>query len=195
MLLIDNHDSFTFNLVELLRSLGKNKVKIIKPDQLNINELHLHDHIIFSPGPGLPDEQPAMFRILVEVEKNSISKSGKQKILGVCLGMQAIVQYSGGSLFQLNNVIHGQCRSLNIIKPSHPIFSGIGQPCSVGLYHSWAADKAALPECLEVLAESEEGVVMAIEHRTLPFTGVQFHPESFMTEAGAKMVDNWFNDV
>ena len=192
ILLLDNHDSFTWNLVELLRSLGKYKVNIVTPETLRISDLAHHDRIIFSPGPGLPQEQPAMLNLLNFVERVFRQDGRKVPVLGVCLGMQAIVQHFGGLLYQQDKVVHGQPRKLNLIHPSHSLFRGIEQGTTVGLYHSWAVDKATLPGCLEILAESEEeGTVMAVSHKELPISGVQFHPESVISSHGRQLMENW----
>jgi anthranilate synthase/aminodeoxychorismate synthase-like glutamine amidotransferase len=184
ILLLDNHDSFTWNLVDLLRNYDKVNVNIITPEQLRISELAEYDRIIFSPGPGLPAEQPAMFEIL--------SKAGDQTpILGVCLGMQAIAQYFGGTLLNLPDVVHGQPRKLKMIRPDHPLFEGIPDGTPVGLYHSWAVDPDTLPGCLETLATTQNGTIMALAHKTFPICGFQFHPESVMTPMGMQMMHNW----
>ncbi|MEI7896148.1 MAG: aminodeoxychorismate/anthranilate synthase component II [bacterium] len=193
ILLLDNHDSFTWNLVELLRSIGKVNVNIITPEQLIINDLEHYDRIIFSPGPGLPDEQPAMFDILTTVEKLHNNGSKAIPVLGVCLGLQAIAVHFGGTLLNLPSVVHGQPRKLNILNPEHPLFTGIPVNCEAGLYHSWAVDPETLPLCLETLATSADGTIMALAHKTLPVTGVQFHPESIMTPNGRQMVGNWLS--
>jgi len=186
LLLLDNHDSFTWNLVELLRNKGKVSVNIITPEQLMISDLAEYDRIIFSPGPGLPGEQPAMFDIL--------SNTGAYTpVLGVCLGMQAIAQFFGGTLLNLPDVVHGQQRHLKILPTCHPLFEGIPDGTPVGLYHSWAVDPHALPECIDVLATTHDGTIMALAHKTLPVCGVQFHPESIMTPLGIQMIDNWLS--
>jgi anthranilate synthase component 2 len=191
LLLLDNHDSFTWNLVELLRRTGKVSVKILTPEQLQIGELTVYDRIIFSPGPGLPHEQPAMFDVLRAVEQLWNEGGKKIPVFGVCLGFQAIAVHFGGTLFNLPAVVHGQPRKLHIVSPDHPVFHGISEGSDVGLYHSWAVDKTTLPECLEPLALSSDGTLMALAHKTLPVCGVQFHPESIMTPCGRKMVENW----
>jgi len=191
LLLLDNHDSFTWNLFELLRNTGKVNVNILKPEHLNISELYSYDKIIFSPGPGLPAEQPAMFEILKSVESLYTEGLKPIPVLGVCLGMQAIAIHFGGSLYNLRTVVHGQPRKLTILRPGHPLFRGIGEDCEVGLYHSWAVDSATLPGCLESLATTVDGTLMAMAHKTLPVCGVQFHPESIMTPYGMKMIGNW----
>ena len=191
LLLLDNHDSFTWNLVELLRGFGKVNVNILTPEQLQISDLDRYDKIIFSPGPGLPFEHPAMFDILRTVEH--LWNEGRKiiHVFGICLGHQAIAIHFGGTLFNLPSVVHGQPRKLNILRPNHPVFSGIPDECEVGLYHSWAVDPATLPGCLETLAITHDGTIMALAHKTLPVWGVQFHPESIMTTPGAQMIENW----
>jgi len=178
-------------MVELLRGSGKDNVNILTPEQLKISELGQYDRIIFSPGPGLPDEQPAMFGILSAVEQIYHEGGVKIPVFGVCLGMQAIAIQYGGSLLNLPSVVHGQPRKLKILQPTHTVFMGIPDNCEVGLYHSWAVDPATLPGCLETLAVTKDGTIMALSHNILPICGVQFHPESIMTPAGKKMIENW----
>lgn len=195
ILLLDNHDSFTWNLVELLRAAGKGSTIILRPEELRPGWAGSFDRVIFSPGPGLPQEQPVMFRVLEQVGKLFLSGEKTVPVLGVCLGMQAVALHYGGSLFNLSFVVHGQSRELLIRKKDHPLFRGIPDRTPVGLYHSWAVDPDSLPGTLEVLAHSPEGTVMALAHRSLPVCGVQFHPESFMTRDGLAMVRNWLDSV
>jgi anthranilate synthase/aminodeoxychorismate synthase-like glutamine amidotransferase len=191
LLLLNNHDSFTWNLVELLRRTGKVNVIILTPEQLKITELEQYDQVMFSPGPGLPREQPAMFDILGAVEKLSVDGRKTIPVFGVCLGMQAMAIYFGGSIFNLPTVVHGQPGKMKILQPNHVIFHGLPNEFDVGLYHSWAVDPLALPGDLEILATTIEGTIMALAHKTLPIWGVQFHPESIMTPCGQKMIENW----
>jgi len=191
LLLLDNHDSFTWNLAELLRSTGKVSFNIISSGKFEISSMQEYDKIIFSPGPGLPQEQPAMFRILEEIDVRRQKKEKIPAVLGVCLGMQAIALHFGAKLFNLPEVVHGQPRKLTILRPDHFIFKGIPNGFEAGLYHSWAVDPGSLPGSLEVLAETSDGTLMAIAHKTLPFCGVQFHPESIMTEHGKRLIENW----
>jgi anthranilate synthase component 2 len=200
LLLLNNHDSFTWNLAELLRSIGAGPFTVISSSEFRLPMIDSYDRIIFSPGPGLPEEQPAMFEILeegsgfrVQGSKFKVQGSGFKvpAILGVCLGMQAIAIHFGGSLINLPSVVHGQPRKLQILKPEHPLFNGIPDGSEVGLYHSWAVDPETLPECLEILAVTDEGTIMALAHKTLAICGVQFHPESIMTPFGRKIVENW----
>jgi anthranilate synthase/aminodeoxychorismate synthase-like glutamine amidotransferase len=194
LLLLDNHDSFTWNLVELLRGSGKYTVKIVTPEEYRAGSIGGYDRVIFSPGPGLPQEQPAMFNILGETEKLFHETGREIPVFGVCLGIQAMAVHFGGSLFNLPAMIHGQPRKLKMVMAGHPLFNGIPDGCEVGLYHSWAVDPATLPGCLEVLAVSPEGTILALAHQTLPICGVQFHPESIMTPLGKKMMQNWLTD-
>lgn len=147
--------------------------------------------IIFSPGPGLPDEQPAMFRILKEIEVRMQRRQSVPSILGVCLGMQAIALHFGARLENLPTVIHGQSKRMTLLEPDHFLFRGIPLHPVVGLYHSWAVVRESMPDDLMLLAVTSEGVPMALAHRMLPVTGVQFHPESVMTKWGKRMVENW----
>jgi para-aminobenzoate synthetase component 2 len=191
LLLLDNHDSFTWNLVDLLRRSDKVNVNIIKPEQLKINELDHYDQIIFSPGPGVPQEHPAMFDILRTVEHLYEKNIKSINVFGVCLGMQAVAIHFGGKLYHLPMVVHGQPKKLKILQSNHFIFKGIPDQCEVGLYHSWAVDPHTLPGCLEPLATTQDGTLMALVHKTLPICGVQFHPESIMTSIGHQMILNW----
>lgn len=150
-----------------------------------------YDRIIFSPGPGLPQEQQAMFRILEEIEVRLLKKEKIPAVLGVCLGMQAIALHAGAKLFNLPEVVHGQPRKLNVLRPDHYLFKGISDGFEAGLYHSWAVDPESLPGSLEVLAKTSDGTLMAIAHKALPFCGVQFHPESIMTPEGRRLLVNW----
>ena len=193
ILLLNNHDSFTWNLVELLRRIGKININIVTPEKLRIGELARYNQIIFSPGPGLPQEQPAMFDVLQAVEQLIYHGAAKISVFGVCLGMQAIAQYFGGKLVNLPGVVHGQPRKLTILRPDHPYFTGIPEGSAVGLYHSWSVDPGTFPGCLEILAATQDGTIMALAHKTLPITGVQFHPESIMTPLGSRMIQNWLN--
>lgn len=132
-----------------------------------------------------------MFGILEEIEVRRLKKEKIPTVLGVCLGMQAIALHAGAKLFNLPEVVHGQPRKLTILRPDHFLFKGIPNDFEAGLYHSWAVNPESLPGSLEVLAKTSEGTVMAIAHKTLPFCGVQFHPESIMTPEGRRLLVNW----
>jgi anthranilate synthase component II len=184
ILLIDNHDSFTYNLAGLLRANGKISFNIVTPELLDTVNIPGYDGIIFSPGPGLPGEHPVMSEIL---EHYANTKS----ILGICLGLQAIAVHFGGQLYNFDKVVHGHVKKIRIIKPEPKLFKGFPDEFEGGLYHSWAISKDHIPDCLDVVAESSEGIVMAISHNNLDVCGVQFHPESFLTPLGQKLIDNW----
>ena len=184
ILLLDNHDSFTFNLVELLRNNGKVSFNVLKSDEVDVRTLDSYDKIIFSPGPGLPEEQPAMFGILREY-------AHRKPILGICLGHQAIALHFGADLFNLPKVVHGQPRIMEIAKPAHYIFHGIPADLPVGLYHSWAVAEISHSSDLRVIALSKDGVIMGLAHKKYDVCGLQFHPESVITHMGQRMMDNW----
>jgi anthranilate synthase component 2 len=187
ILLLDNHDSFTFNLAELLRSFNKVKFNILTPEKLVMGQVQDYDKILFSPGPGVPREQPVMFEIL--------SRFGRSKpVLGICLGFQAIAIHFGCRLYNLEEVVHGQPRELTVLRSEHYLFRGIPDKTSVGLYHSWAVDRAGLPKPVVPLAESGDGILMALSHNRYDICGVQFHPESIMTPMGHKMMGNWIRN-
>jgi anthranilate synthase component II len=184
ILLIDNHDSFTYNLAELLGNNGKISFKIVTAELLPSVSVTEYDGIIFSPGPGLPQEHPVMFEILKHFEQ---SKS----ILGICLGLQAIAIHYGGHLFNFRDVVHGQVKKIRVIQPELRLFKGFPDEFEAGLYHSWAMSEQNIPDCLEINAVSSEGIIMAIRHKTYDVCGVQFHPESIMTPLGQRLIDNW----
>jgi anthranilate synthase component 2 len=186
ILLLDNHDSFTYNLAGLLRNHGKVTFNIIQPEDLVFEEVMKFDKILFSPGPGIPDESPAMFRILEQFHRT-------KSILGICLGHQAIGVFFGAGIENLDRVIHGQERRLSILDPPHYLFHGVENKNLVGLYHSWVVGKEKFPEEMQILALSEDGLIMAIAHKTYDICGFQFHPESIITAWGQKMINNWID--
>ena len=193
MLLLNNHDSFTWNLAELLRRIGLARFEIVSSEDFNPAMMDQYERIIFSAGPGLPEGQPAMFRILKELEERGSRHEKVPRVFGVCLGMQAVALHFGGKLINLESVVHGQPRKLTIVNPFHPLFKEISNGTQVGLYHSWAVDSHTMPGCLETLAISPNGTIMALAHKTLPVSGVQFHPESIMNPEGSRIVENWIN--
>jgi len=188
ILLLDNHDSFTYNLAALLGNNGKVTFNIETPEQLVIAHVSRYDGILFSPGPGHPDEHPVMTRLLARYGSST-------PFLGICLGMQAMARYFGAGLVNLPEVVHGQPRKIRVVKPDHYLFRDVPQGSFVGLYHSWAVNPEGLPPCLEPLAFSSDGIIMALAHRELELCGVQFHPESIMTPQGQKIIDNWIEAI
>lgn len=182
IVIIDNYDSFTYNLAHLARELGA-EVTVYRNDQFELSQLEEFDKIILSPGPGIPSEAG----LLLDVIK---AYAGKKPILGVCLGHQAIGESFGGKLENLSDVFHGVATEGTQFG-NDEIFYGLPSRIVMGRYHSWVVSKEDLPDCLEITAESDEGQIMALRHKTLDIRGIQFHPESVLTPDGRKMLQNW----
>ena len=182
IVIIDNYDSFTYNLSHLVKELDA-EVDVVRNDQFELADLEPYSKIILSPGPGIPSEAG----LLLDVIR---TYAGKKPILGVCLGHQAIGEVFGGTLENLSDVFHGVATPCHIVSDD-PIFSGIERDITIGRYHSWVVSNENFPDCLEVTAVSDEGQVMALRHKTLNVRGIQFHPESVLTPDGKKMLQNW----
>ena len=182
VVIIDNYDSFTYNLSLLVKELGA-EVAVVRNDQFRLEELEQYSKIILSPGPGIPSEAG----LLLDVIR---TYAGRKPILGVCLGHQAIGEAFGAKLENLSDVFHGVATPCHIVADD-PIFSGISRDITIGRYHSWVVSREGLPDCLEVTAVSDEGQIMALRHRELNVRGIQFHPESVLTPDGRKMLQNW----
>ncbi len=180
--IIDNYDSFTYNLVHLVRELGA-EVTALRNDRFQLDQLEQFDKIILSPGPGIPSEAG----LLLDVIR---TYAGRKPILGVCLGHQAIGESFGGRLVNLSEVHHGVATPIRRIADDY-IFEGLPDEFEVGRYHSWVVSPDGFPDCLEVTAVSNEGEIMALRHKELDIRGVQFHPESVLTPQGAKIIENW----
>ena len=185
ILLLDNYDSFTWNLHHLLEPLAE--VDVVRNDAITVRKAAAYDRIVLSPGPGLPSEAGIMPSIVRDL-------MATHPILGVCLGMQAIVEACGGTLLNQEMVRHGVTVPCFPEVPIDPLFAGIEAPFAVGLYHSWAANKGKFPKDLRITANSDAGIIMAVRHLHLPACGVQFHPESVMTPAGAQIIRNWVRE-
>ncbi len=184
ILVLDNYDSFTYNLVHIIRELGfAEELDVFRNDKISINDVGSYDHILLSPGPGLPKDAGIMPELL---KKYASTKN----ILGVCLGHQAIAESFGGDLYNLTNVFHG-IATKNILTNEDPFFTDIPKEFQVCRYHSWAVKGENLPEELSITAVDESGSIMAIRHKEFNVRGVQFHPESIMTEHGKQMIKNW----
>lgn len=182
IIIIDNYDSFTYNLAHLVKELGHN-VTVWRNDQFEMASLASYDRIILSPGPGVPSEAG----LLTDVIR---FYAGEIPMLGICLGHQAIGEVFGASLTNLSKVYHGvqtPCR----VNTDDPLFEGFPEEILIGRYHSWVVSRNGLPACLEVIAESEDGQIMALRHREYNIYGVQFHPESVLTPDGKKLMANW----
>lgn len=189
ILLIDNYDSFTYNLVSSVRTVSpESQLDVIRNDRFDLNSVLDYDAVILSPGPGIPKEAGLMPAFLKQF-------SDKIPILGVCLGHQAIGECFGASLQNLEQVMHGVATPVTITKAGESLFQTMETSIDVGRYHSWVIDPATLPDSLEVLAYDEAGQIMAIKHRVYPVFGVQFHPESILTPEGDQMIRNFFDLV
>ncbi|QIW15315.1 anthranilate synthase component II [Pasteurellaceae bacterium RH1A] len=183
VLIIDNHDSFTFNLVDLFRKIGVQPT-VVDVDDLDLDEVEAFSHILISPGPDVPRAYPQLFAML---ERYHTRKS----ILGVCLGHQTLCEFFGGALYNLNQVRHGKQGNLVQLAPN-PLFQGLPEDFKIGLYHSWAILQKSLQNTpLVATSVCDEGVLMAVKHKSLPLYGVQFHPESFISEFGEAILKNW----
>ena len=183
ILVFDNYDSFTYNLVHYLEKVTDAGIDVIRNDKISLDEIEVYDKILLSPGPGIPSEAGILLDV---IRKYAPSKS----ILGVCLGQQAIAEAFGGSISNLEQVYHGVATIAEIIAEDS-LFDDIPRKLKVGRYHSWIVNKKDLPEELEVTAFDESGNIMALRHRQYDLKGVQFHPESVLTEHGLKMIENW----
>ena len=184
--IIDNYDSFTYNLAHLVKELGT-EVDVLRNDKFELEELEKYDKIILSPGPGIPEEAG----LLLEVIR---TYAGRKPMLGVCLGEQAIGQVFGGKLTNLSEVFHGIQTNVKI-KNKDYIFDGLPTEIPVGRYHSWVVDTEEFPEELVITAISSEGQIMALKHREYDVHGIQFHPESVLTPDGKQIVGNWLKGV
>jgi anthranilate synthase component 2 len=186
ILVFDNYDSFTYNLVHAVKKLGYTDVEVHRNDQITLEEIARFDKIILSPGPGVPSESG----ILLDVIR---TYAPTKSILGVCLGEQAIAEAFGGTLINLPNVHHGVSSEVDI-NEDDILFNGLEKKLEVGRYHSWAVQKESLPECLKITAVDQDGMIMALAHKEYDVRGVQFHPESVLTPKGEEMLKNWLEN-
>ena len=186
ILVFDNYDSFTYNLVHLVEKITNEKVSVFRNDEISLEEVKAYDKIILSPGPGIPEEAGLLLALIKEY-------AATKSILGVCLGHQAIGEAFGGTLINLDKVYHGVATPINILNEEAPILKGLGKQIEVGRYHSWILSKDNFPEDLEITAADENGYIMALQHKTFDVQGVQFHPESVLTPIGEKLMRNWLN--
>ena len=184
ILIIDNYDSFTYNLLHLVNELGLD-CTVWRNDQFNIEDVNAFDKIILSPGPGIPSEAGLLLEV---IEKYAPTKS----VFGVCLGQQAIAEVFGGKLYNLRQPMHGIATPIKVTDEKEKLFIGLPQSFKVGRYHSWVVDEKAIPDTLTITAIDEEGnSIMALRHNQYDVRGVQFHPESILTEFGKEMMANW----
>ena len=183
-IIIDNYDSFTYNLSHLLKELGAD-VTVVRNDKFKIEDLEKYDKIVLSPGPGIPSEAGLMPKVIK-------AYAGRKPILGICLGHQAIGEAFGAKLLNIGNVVHG------VATPAHQtaqdyLFEGLSADLEVGRYHSWVVDENGLPECLEVTSRSDDGYIMSMRHREYDIRGIQYHPESVLTPNGKDIIKKWLN--
>ncbi len=184
ILVLDNYDSFVYNLVQYVEEIVGHDVDVFRNNEISLEAVAAYDLIILSPGPGVPSEAGIMPELIKRYAPT-------KRIFGVCLGQQAIGEAFGGSLINLSKVYHGVETSVQVIDNQEIIFNGLSPKIQVGRYHSWAVEREGLPDSLVVTAEDENGQIMALRHKTYDVRGVQFHPESIMTPDGKKMLRNW----
>ncbi|HEY4290964.1 MAG TPA: aminodeoxychorismate/anthranilate synthase component II [Puia sp.] len=183
ILVFDNYDSFTYNLVHLVEKLTKQRVEVYRNDKVPLEKVKDYDKIILSPGPGVPSEAGLLLPLIREY-------AASKPILGVCLGHQAIGEAFGGKLVNLSTVYHGVATPIKVLKPG-ALFEGLPETLEVGRYHSWVVSDESWPDELEVTARDEKNFIMGLRHKTLDVQGVQFHPESVLTPLGEKILANW----
>jgi len=186
VVIIDNYDSFTYNLVHYLEDLDC-EVTVFRNDEFDLDELKTFDKIMLSPGPVIPDDAGLLKTV---IKTYAPSKS----ILGVCLGQQAIGEVFGGSIINLDKVYHGVATKINVLVNDETLFDGLDNLLEVGRYHSWVINTNDFPESLEITSTDENGEIMSLRHKTLNVKGVQFHPESVLTPNGKKILENWIKN-
>lgn len=184
LLVFDNYDSFTYNLVHIAEKILDHEVDVCRNDRVGLDDIRQYDRIILSPGPGLPSESGILLPLIKEFAPSV-------PILGVCLGHQAIAESFGGSLENLRDVFHGISSPIRVLDRNEPLFEGLPDEFMAGRYHSWIVSRSGLPSCLKITAEDEEGNIMALRHTDYDICSVQFHPESIMSTEGERMLANW----
>ena len=184
ILILDNYDSFTYNLLHYVEEFDGVEVDVIRNDEVDIEKLNVYDGIILSPGPGLPNESGLLIPVIEKYKKT-------KKILGVCLGQQAIGEVFGGNLENLEKVYHGIASTIEICEPKHYLFKNLPNQIEVGRYHSWVVSTQNFPDNLRIDATDANGRIMALSHKEFDICAVQFHPESILTPLGKHIVFNW----
>ncbi|MCT1530790.1 aminodeoxychorismate/anthranilate synthase component II [Sphingobacterium daejeonense] len=185
ILVIDNYDSFTYNLVHLLQELKEDYV-VVRNDKFNLDDVEKYDKILLSPGPGIPEEAGFLMDV---IKRYAPTKS----ILGICLGQQAIAEVFGAKLYNMPKPLHGVATSIQVTDPTEQLFHEFPTDSKIGRYHSWAVDPSTLTEDLKVTAVDPNGVIMALTHTKYDVKGMQFHPESILTDNGKTLIANWIN--
>ncbi|MFN3916237.1 MAG: anthranilate synthase component II [Flavobacteriales bacterium] len=185
ILVLDNYDSFTYNLVQYVEKCGENiDVEVRFNDCITLNEIGKYDKIILSPGPGLPEESGILMQIIHQY-------ASSKPIFGVCLGQQAMAEVFGGKLKNLDTVFHGVSTLMKVTDPTEILFSNIPATFKAGRYHSWVVDEKELPDCFRIICKDEYNHIMGLRHKEFNLVGVQFHPESVLTEHGEQLIKNW----
>jgi anthranilate synthase component 2 len=184
ILIIDNYDSFTYNLVHLVNEIGL-QCEVWRNDKFNLDDVDAFSHIILSPGPGIPSEAGLLLDVIARYAPT-------KSIFGVCLGQQAIAEVFGGQLYNLSRPMHGIATPIKVIDADEKLFAGLPETFKVGRYHSWVVDEKGLPDVLTVTAiDEQDNSIMALRHKHYDVRGVQFHPESVLTEHGRQLMQNW----
>ena len=186
ILVFDNYDSFTYNLVQLIKEQSTAQVDVFRNDEIPLEAIKAYDKILLSPGPGIPSESGLLLPLIKEY-------AATKSIFGVCLGQQAIAEAFGGSLTNLSKVYHGIATPVELIADSI-LFEGLPATFNVGRYHSWVVNESDLPSALKITSKDAEGYIMSLEHTTYDVKGVQYHPESVLTPEGAKIIGNWLKN-
>ena len=184
ILVLDNYDSFTYNLVQYIQEILGHKIPVIRNDAIDLDAVEEYDAIILSPGPGVPADAGIMPALIKKY-------AHRKAILGVCLGHQAIGEAFGGTIHNLENVFHGVETPISIVEADDFLFENIPNTFIGGRYHSWVVERETLPDCLEITAVAEDKSIMAMKHKIYNVRGMQFHPESVMTESGKQILRNW----
>lgn len=183
IVVIDNYDSFTYNLVHLLQELDQEYV-VWRNDKFKLEDIDAFDKILLSPGPGIPEEAGLLLDVIRTYAPH-------KSILGICLGQQAIAEVFGGTLFNMEKPLHGVATNITVVDESEKLFRDFPKDSKIGRYHSWAVSKDTLPTSLKVTAVDENGIIMALTHTEYDVRGMQFHPESVLTTNGKKLIENW----
>ena len=186
ILVFDNYDSFTYNLVQMIKELTTASVEVFRNDEIPLEQVKSYDKILLSPGPGIPSESGLLLPLIKEY-------ASTKSIFGVCLGQQAIAESFGGSLSNLSKVYHGIATEVQLTNSSI-LFEGLPQSFKVGRYHSWVVNEQDLPKDLIITSKDEDGFIMSLEHTQFDVKGVQYHPESLLTPNGAKIIENWLKN-
>jgi anthranilate synthase component II len=184
ILVVDNYDSFTYNLVQYVQRIGNHQIDVFLNDEIPLDDIDRYDGIIISPGPGIPSDVSLLKPLITRY------KSAK-RIFGVCLGQQAIAEIFGAKLRNLNNVYHGVATQIIFSNPKHYLFEGLPDKIDGGRYHSWIVENENFPSCLKVEAVDNDGQIMALSHNEFDICSVQFHPESVLTPLGINIISNW----